>query len=500
MHQTLVSAPTAVSLRRLFPSASLVGCGDIAVQDVCDDSRATTPGSLFAALPGTRVHGRQFVEQAITRGAGALLVDSPVKNTRLPQCVVTDVRPAVAQLCEALYGYPSKRLGTVGVTGTNGKTTVTWLVRAILQQQRARTALLGTVVYHDGTVSVPSPLTTPTAKTLAQWLATSVQRGSKYAALEVSSHALDQSRVAGTLLDVAVVTNVTQDHFDYHGDYSTYREAKSRIFRQVKRGGLCVLNADDPGSASLKSCAIGAAELLTYGLEQPADVSATSLRLTPDGTRFWLTCGRQSIEMFTPLIGRHNVSNCLAAAAVAMHFGLSLEEIRDGLASQKTVPGRLEQVEGDQPFSVYVDYAHTDDALRRTIASLRELTSGRILCVFGAGGDRDRSKRPLLGRAGGTADVAIVTSDNPRSEDPTRIIEEVLAGCRATATEIHVEPDRSAAIHWAMSQAEPGDVVLVAGKGHETVQILGDAAHPFDDREVCRQALAAATQLPLVVY
>ncbi len=494
----LVQTATPVSLRRLFPSASLVGCGDIAVRDVCEDSRLAVAGTMFSAIPGTCVHGLSYVDEALRNGATSLLVDRPVRNARVPQCVVTDVRLAHAQLCEALFGYPTKRLGTIGVTGTNGKTTVTWLARAILEHHGSPTALMGTVEYNDSINSQPAILTTPCARTLSQWLGTSVQRGAKYAALEISSHALDQSRVGGTLLDVAVVTNITQDHFDYHGDFNSYRETKARIFRQIKRGGLCVFNVDDPGSASLIDRTCGSMQVRTYGLDQSADLSANAIESTAAGTRFVLSFGTRSVEMHTTLIGRHNVSNCLAAAAAAMHFGLSLEEIRDGIASVTAVPGRLERVEGAHPFSVYVDYAHTDDALRRAVLAVRQLASGRVLCVFGAGGDRDRSKRPLLGKAGGAADVAIITSDNPRTEQPSHIIDEILAGARNTAAEIHIEPDRAAAIHWAIEQAEPGDVVLVAGKGHETVQIVGDISRPFDDRQICRQALARKNRHALV--
>ncbi len=489
MPHAFKQAATPVSLRRLFASASFVGCGDIAVSDVSEDSRSCERGHLFAALPGTTAQGIQFVDDAIRRGAKAVLTNRPLTNADVHQCIVPDVRQAYAELCEALYGYPSRRLGIVGVTGTNGKTTVTWLVRSILEEAAWPTALLGTIEYSDGLESEPSSLTTPCSKTLSQWLATAASRATQYAAIELSSHALDQSRAAGTLLDVAVITNVTQDHFDYHGGFDAYRSSKARIFRQLKRRGLVVLNADDPNTSELLALTTDDQQVRTFGLDHAADVTAEEIRLTSDGTTFRLRTSVDSVEVRTHLIGRHNVSNCLAAAVAAMHVGVPLAEIAEGIEALDCVPGRMERIESDGPFNVYIDYAHTDDALSRAIAAVREVTDGRVLCVFGAGGDRDRSKRPLLGRAAGDADIAVVTSDNPRHEHPEDIIEDILPGCRETSVAVHVEPDRAVAIRWALAQAEPGDTVLVAGKGHETVQIVGDERRPFDDRRVCLSAL-----------
>ncbi len=489
MPHAFKQAATPVSLRRLFASASFVGCGDIAVSDVSADSRTCESGDLFAALPGTTVQGVQFVDDAIRRGARAVLVDRPLTNVDVHQCIVPDVRRAYAELCEALYGYPSRRLGIVGVTGTNGKTTVTWLVRSILEGAGWPTALLGTIEYSDGLDSEPSSLTTPCSKALSQWLATAASRATQYAAIELSSHALDQSRAAGTLLDVAIVTNMTQDHFDYHGGFEAYRSSKARIFGQLKRRGLVVLNADDPNTPHFAALTADNQQVRTFGLDHAADVTADNIQLTSEGAAFRLQTSVDAIDVRTHLIGRHNVSNCLAAAVAAMHVGVPLGEIAEGIEALDCVPGRMEKIEGGCPFNVYIDYAHTDDALSRAIAAAREVTDGRVLCVFGAGGDRDRSKRPLLGRAAGDADVAVVTSDNPRHEPPNEIIEDILPGCRETSVALHVEPDRAAAICWALAHAMPGDTVLVAGKGHETVQIVGDDRRPFDDRTVCLRAL-----------
>jgi UDP-N-acetylmuramoyl-L-alanyl-D-glutamate--2,6-diaminopimelate ligase len=501
MPLAFIQSATPVSLRRLFASASFVGCGDIAVSDVTADSHACRAGSLFAALPGTVADGVDYIDEAIDRGATAVLVERPVTSAHVHQCVVPDVRRAYANICEALYGYPSRRLGIVGVTGTNGKTTVTWLVRAILEAAGWPTALLGTIEYSDGIESEPATLTTPCAKTISRWLATAAARATQYAAIELSSHALDQSRAASTLLDVAIVTNITQDHFDYHGTFGAYRKSKTRILEQLKRRGLVVLNADDPSTADLAALTSNGTQVRTFGLERDANVTAEHIQLTPRGSTFRLRTSVDSVDVRTHLIGRHNVANCLAAAVAAMHVGLPLPEIAEGIEALEFVPGRMERVESDRPFHVYVDYAHTEDALRRAVAAVREVTDGRVLCVFGAGGNRDRSKRPLLGRAAGEADVAVVTSDNPRHEHPHQIIDEILKGCREASVAIHVEPNRAEAIRWAIAQAEPGDAVLVAGKGHETVQIVGEERRPFDDRSVCLAALAdlAEARIPAAV-
>jgi UDP-N-acetylmuramoyl-L-alanyl-D-glutamate--2,6-diaminopimelate ligase len=497
MPASFTKSATPVSLRRLFASASFVGCGDVAVSDVSDDSRQCRPGCLFAALPGYRTDGLHHLEEAVHRGAAALLLSRPLPEVPLPQCIVPDVRRAYATLCEALFGYPSRRLGMVGVTGTNGKTTVTWMIRSILEAAGHAAGIVGTIEYSDGIESEPALLTTPCARTLAQWLAATASRATRYAAIELSSHALDQSRAAGTLLDVAVVTNITQDHFDYHGAFDHYRAAKGRIVEQLKRSGLVVLNADDPAAAAVAGGTPEGVQVRTYGCVEAADVTARDIRCSIDGSDFRLCCGVEEIEIHTPLIGRHNVSNALAAATSALHFGIPLSEIAEGIANLELVPGRLQRVAAGHDFNVFVDYAHTHDALERSICAVRELTAGRVLCVFGAGGDRDRSKRPLLGRAAGLADVAIVTSDNPRHEHPQAIIDEVLTGCRQVEVSLHVDSDRRAAIAWALENAEPTDTVLIAGKGHENMQIIGDERRPFDDAQVCREILAEMTSRQL---
>ncbi len=489
MSMWIPKVPVTVSLRRLFPSASFVGCADIHVSDATERSTDCGPSALFAAIPGTHVDGINFVDDAIGRGAPALLVDRPLPNASVPQCIVSDVRSAFAQLCAALWGHPSRRLKIAGVTGTNGKTTVTWLIRSILQQVHERVGVLGTIEYHDGVNSVRAGLTTPDTKTMSRWLASMLCRDTTHAAIELSSHALSQGRTIGTQLDAAVVTNITQDHFDYHDGYDDYLAAKARVFEHCAAGSLVVLNADDPGSISLRDKAPDHVEIVTFGLNGPADISATILQETECGTRFEFAIGSDIVSVWTPLAGRHNVSNSLAAAAIASHFGISATDIAAGIEALTAVPGRLERIDCGQPFDVFVDYAHTDDALQRCIEHLQQLAEKRVICVFGAGGDRDRSKRPLLGAAAAGADLAIVTSDNPRTEDPLAIIQDILEGFPETGAAPHVELDRYQAIRWALQQAEAGDIVLVAGKGHETEQIIGTQRHPFDDREVVRETL-----------
>ncbi|HVJ86679.1 MAG TPA: UDP-N-acetylmuramoyl-L-alanyl-D-glutamate--2,6-diaminopimelate ligase [Caulifigura sp.] len=460
----------------------------MAVAEATEDSRLCTPGCLFAAIPGTKQNGQHFVEDALSRGAAVILTSQPLAKVKVNQCIVGDVRAAYSELCQALAGMPSRRLGLVGVTGTNGKTTTTWLVRAILEANRKHSGLLGTVEYSDGITTEPATLTTPDSRALSDWLASMVSKKTAYAAIELSSHALQQSRAAGVQLDVAVVTNITRDHFDFHGSYENYRIAKARLLWMLKRGGVVVLNADSVGSASLAELVPSSSRMMTFGIENDADVSCRLLEESQIGSRFVVEHGAEEFEFFTPLVGRHNVENCLAAIAACRHFGLSLDCMADGINTLRTVPGRMELIEGRQPFRVLVDYAHTDDALRNVIKAVRPTTRGRVIVVFGAGGDRDAEKRPLMGEAASAADLCVVTSDNPRSEDPDAIITQIAAGIPA-GTKKHLEVDRETAIAWAIRHAKPGDTVLVCGKGHEKVQVVGSERIPFDDAAACRQHL-----------
>ena len=477
-----------VSLKTLLSTAQFVGGDDICVSHATERSDLVSAGSLFAAIPGTKLNGQEFARDAVQRGAAALLLDQPMPELDVPQCLVPDVRRAFALLCDALAGHPSEQLRLTGVTGTNGKTTTTWLIRSILRAAGHQTGVLGTIEYSDGMRRERANLTTPDSSALCRWLKSMVDVGSTHAAMELSSHALDQGRACGTLLDVGIVTNVTQDHFDYHKNYETYLAAKARIAEHLKPEGILVLNADDRGSSAIAQQIAPTSRIVTFGLEQDADLTATIVEESTAGTRFVLGCGAESEEVFTPLIGRHNVANCLAAAAATHHFGVPLKTIGLGIELLYAVPGRFERVVAGQPFDVFVDFAHTQDALLRCVTNLQQLSSGRLIVLFGAGGDRDRNKRPKMAQAVQGSDLIIVTSDNPRTENPQQIIADILAGFDEHVPALHVEPDRKAAIRWTLEQAQPGDCVLIAGKGHETEQIIGTERFPFDDREVAQLA------------
>jgi len=479
----------AVSLRRLFPSASFVGCGDIHVTSVSDNSKDCSPSCLFAAVPGTRVNGSEHIQEAIAFGAQAILCSQPHSEVSIPQCVVPHVRSAHSILCHEMFGNPSRKLKTVGITGTNGKTTTSYLVRSILQAAGFQTGLLGTIEYHDGVDGESSHLTTPDASTTAKYLQRMCELGTTHAVFEMSSHALDQSRNAGLELDVAAVTNITQDHLDYHASFECYLESKAKIFDYLREDGSVVLNHDDVYTRALRGHQAIRGNVLLHSSRQQQAIFAEAVDCTLSGSTFRLHSPAGEVAVHTPLIGRHNVDNCLTAAAICLSLGVERECIARGIEQLESVPGRLESIELGQGYGVFVDYAHTEDALTRSLETLKSLTARRVICVFGAGGDRDRSKRPLMGKAASKADCVVVTSDNPRTEDPDQIIEEIIAGIPNGRGNVDVISDRESAIRSAIHSALPGDAVLIAGKGHETYQIVGDEKHPFDDREVARNAL-----------
>jgi UDP-N-acetylmuramoyl-L-alanyl-D-glutamate--2,6-diaminopimelate ligase len=476
-----------ISLRELLPEAEFLGAGDLRPSGCACDSRDVKPGWLFAALPGARAAGQQHAADAVVRGCAAVLCQPPVPQVGVPVCVVPDARDAYGRICQALAGHPSRRLKLVGVTGTNGKTTTSWLIASVLAAADCPAGVLGTLGYFDGRQTDDAPWTTPPADVLARLLGRIVDNGCSHAVMEVSSHALDQRRVAGVRFDVACVTNVTRDHLDYHRSLGDYRLAKSRLFEHLAPEGVAVLNADDPVSAALVQRINGPA--LTVGIRSAAEITALPVEQFASEQTFLLSAGSETMPVRTQMIGRHHVYNCLVAAAVGLSCGIELATIVRGLEQLGHVPGRLERIECGQPFGVFVDFAHTPDALRGALRTLREVTAGRLVCVFGAGGDRDRQKRPLMGRAvEEEADQAVVTSDNPRSEDPQRIIGEVMDGFCDPTKAVPIA-DRAEAIRFALAAARPGDCVLVAGKGHETCQIVGLQRIPLDDRQVARQWL-----------
>jgi UDP-N-acetylmuramoyl-L-alanyl-D-glutamate--2,6-diaminopimelate ligase len=473
---------TRLSLRKLLPEADLLGSDDIFVGSCAADSRRVRPGDVFAALPGSTHDGRQFVAEAVRRGCSAILAQEPVADAAVPVCIVPNVRVAYGRVCQALAGNPSRQLRVVGVTGTNGKTTTSCLIARMMARSGHKVGLLGTLGYFDGTECDDAEWTTPPADRLAAYLARMVTNGCTHAVMEVSSHALDQARLAGVELDALCVTNVRRDHLDYHRTIEDYRLAKSRALDYLSPEGFAVVNADDPVSGSLLHAIDG--PVLSVAIRSAAEITGELVEQCASEQTFLLTAGTDTVPVRTRMIGTHHVYNCLEAAAVGLAYGLELPEVVSGLEAVEYIPGRLERIECGQPFGVFVDFAHTPDALEGCLKALREVTAGRLICVFGAGGDRDRLKRPLMGKAvEAGCDAAIVTNDNPRTEDPAAIIADILDGfdCPAAA---RVIADRAAAIRAALSLAAAGDCVLIAGKGHEHYQIVGRERIELNDHAI----------------
>lgn len=470
-----------------------------AVRSIEVDSTRVREGSCFVALTGSRVDGHDFVGDAVARGAAAVVVQAGRSRGSCPIAIhVPDTHEAVARMAAAFYGLNrlqrAGELTLVGVTGTNGKSTVCALVNAILRSAGLKTALLGTIQNDlPGAVSVSSMTTLPPVE-LCATLARAVESGATHAVLEVSSHALDQRRCAGLSFAAGVFTNLTQDHLDYHESMDAYGRAKKRLFDSLPQSASAVVCADDPSVMLMtQDCR---ANVLRYGVDgEEVEIAASKYLATADGTRFDLDMQGEIVSIASPLLGRHNVANMLAAAGAARALGISASVIQQGLQSVANVRGRLERVAGTHGFKVFVDYAHTPDALQRVVSVVRDVTAGRVICVFGCGGDRDRSKRPDMARAASLADVAIVTSDNPRTEDPNAIIADAMAGLADASCEVHTEPDRSRAIRLAVGMARKGDAVLIAGKGHEDYQVIGTERRPFDDVAVATGALHAVAEV-----
>jgi UDP-N-acetylmuramoyl-L-alanyl-D-glutamate--2,6-diaminopimelate ligase len=479
-----------------LPEKTVVGTPPATVTGLRDDSRKVEPGECFVAVPGFRHDARRFVPEAVRRGAALVITEGgPLADVAVTQVVVPSARAALGRAAAAYYGQPSRLLTVVGITGTNGKTTSSYLVEALLQAKGLRTGVIGTIQYRVGDRTIPAGQTTPEALELQSMLAQMYAEGVRAVAMEVSSHALALARVDEVTFDVAVFTNLTQDHLDFHGTFDEYRRAKRRLFelleRSPKPGRAAVVNRDDAaGPEMVRTLTV---PVLTFGLAEGADVRAGEWSSTLEGIRLTATTPRGPVRLRSPLIGEHNVMNLLGAVATGLALGLHPDAIAAALGGVGTVPGRFEQVRAGQPFLVVVDYAHTPDALERVLATARKLTAGRLGVVFGCGGDRDRGKRPIMGEiAARLADRVWVTSDNPRSEPPEAIIDEVVVGVRRTGadeTRYARQPDRRAAIAAALTWARPGDTVVIAGKGHETYQLVGSAVLPFDDRAVAREIL-----------
>jgi UDP-N-acetylmuramoyl-L-alanyl-D-glutamate--2,6-diaminopimelate ligase len=478
----------------------LARSGDPAVSSVEYDSRRVTPGCLFVAMRGESSDGNKFIDQAISAGAVAVVTDSAAEALRpgVAWAVVPNGRRALARVSANFYKKPAERIAITGITGTNGKSTTAFLVEAILSAAGRKSALIGTIEYHVAGKILPAPHTTPEALELNRIFNEALGHGATDAVMEVSSHALAQERVFGVPFDVAVFTNLTRDHLDYHKTMEEYFAAKRILFAGCGTDAprAVVTNLDDEAGAKLAEFSRKRSSVvLKYGWER-GDLHAEKVEITTRGTRFDLVMPDAKIPVFSALIGRVNVYNILAAAGAGYARGCPVQSIAEGIDKLAAVPGRFERVDCGQPFTVVVDYAHTDDALRNLTALARELVSGakgRVLTVFGCGGDRDRKKRPLMGEAAGRgSDFVVLTSDNPRSEDPLAIINDAVVGLQKTGVKYCVEADRRKAIASAIGEARPGDIVLLAGKGHEKVQITREGAAPFDDLEVARQALRAA--------
>jgi UDP-N-acetylmuramoyl-L-alanyl-D-glutamate--2,6-diaminopimelate ligase len=494
----------AITLPELLAGVKTLGTvPPVQVRGLQYDSRRLQAGEVFFAFPGERVDGHRFIPQAIQQGAAAIVSERPPDlGVTVPWVHVAHGRVALALASLNFYDHPDRRLKLTGVTGTNGKTTTLYLIDAILRAAGHTTGCFGTIEQVIAGERRPTVNTTPESLDLVRLFVELEQRRGLYATFEVSSHALELRRVYGMSFHTVVFTNLSRDHLDFHGTMERYAAAKRRLLEGA--GGppprYAVINQTDPWGR--KWHRLGGFQALTYGLENGAAITAAKVACDFDGVRFLASTPVGRFPVRSPLLGKFNVLNVLAAIGVGISYGLTPGVIAEGVAACRSVPGRLERIEGSQPFVVAVDYAHTDDALRNLIPATRELVSnrtppGRVITLFGCGGDRDRSKRPLMGEAAGSlSDLVVLTSDNPRSEDPLNIINDAVVGLQRAGARYLIQVERAAAIRRAISEARAGDIVLIAGKGHETYQVFRDRTVPFDDREVARQVLRELGYLP----
>jgi len=507
-----------MNLRDLLHGVTAEPVAAIPIAGIACHSKQVRSGDLFIAIDGETTDGHRFIGEAIARGAAAVIAQRPLAtfsrsgigatvlrtqgasaaSSRPCPCVlVRDSREALVQIATRFYGHPSRKLRLIGVTGTNGKTTTTYLLKAILETTGFRAGLLGTIVYQIGDRMVPSTNTTPGPLELARLFAQMAGEGLQWCAMEVSSHALAQGRVDGLEFEAAIFTNLGSDHLDYHKTRDAYAAAKRRLFEYLRPDGVAVLNADDAYGRVLAET-IPQRTVVTYGMERPAKVSVKHVTCTWQGTALVLDTPWGVVPLTTPLVGRHNVWNIAAASSALLALGVPPDAIQHGLAPLACVPGRLERVPGDTEFTVVIDYAHTADALRLVLLSLRELTRGRLVVVFGCGGNRDQTKRPVMGKmASLLADHVVLTSDNPRGEDPLEIIRQIQAGFPPGFHQFDVVPDREQAIVAALSSARRDDTVLVAGKGHEAYQQFDHIAVPCSDRDIVERWVGARHSVAL---
>jgi UDP-N-acetylmuramoyl-L-alanyl-D-glutamate--2,6-diaminopimelate ligase len=480
-------------LLRGVDAKGLPAHSDLEIQEIAYDSRKVKPGTLFVAIHGEKTDGNNFIADAVARGAIAIASEQPIPAilpADFPWIQMANARKALAVTAANYFGRPADVLKLVGITGTNGKTTTAYLVDSILRATGCEVGLLGTIGHRLVRDARPAANTTPESLDLQGFLADVVRAGGTHAVLEASSHALAMDRLWGCPFAVAIFTNLTRDHLDYHKTFEEYFAAKRRLFEGTGAAAPAagIINVDDEYGKKLAGLAT---RTLTYGLESRADITTRKPAISFSGIECTVETPAGKIEIRSQLVGRTNVYNILAAVGASVALDLSREVIAAGIAQLTAVPGRFERIDAGQPFLVVVDYAHTDDALRNLLAAAKELNpDGRIITLFGCGGDRDRTKRPLMGEAAARlSDIVVLTSDNPRSEDPLLIINDAIVGVQRANAKFLVEPDRERAIEIALDQARPGDIVLLAGKGHETTQVLRDRTIEFDDRQVARRIL-----------
>jgi UDP-N-acetylmuramoyl-L-alanyl-D-glutamate--2,6-diaminopimelate ligase len=472
------------------PLLSLNGNKTQDIQGIAYSSKNVHPGFMFTALKGVKTNGHEFVEEALTNGATAVLSDwEKPENFTQTWIQVSDTREALA-LCSAnFYSHPSRKMKVIGITGTKGKTTITYLLEEILKKSRLSPGVIGTISYRGPGMNVTAERTTPEAPDLQRILHEMLEHGVTHCFMEVSSHALDLKRVTGIGFDVVVFVNLSGDHLDYHQTMEKYFEAKKKLFFLDHKKGIAVVNGDDLWGKKLISQL--SAGTITYGLEPGTTVRGKDFKLDEKGIQVSLDYQEGQLSISSPLLGKPNLYNILASVAVALTLNLPVSGIKEGIASLKGVPGRFEKIENSLGLQIFVDYAHTDDALKNLLETVRELNTKRTILVFGAGGDRDKTKRPRMGEAAGNlADWTIITSDNPRSENPLAIISDIEKGIKKTGTQNYqIIPDRRTAIEQALSMGKNGDYILVAGKGHEDYQIIKDKISHFDDAEIIREIL-----------
>ena len=475
---------------------------NLTIKGISYNSKQVKPGDLFVAIPGAKTDGAYFIPEALQRGAVAVISNKKLNLfTMVPYIRVSDPRAALALASNHFFNYPSRKLKIIGITGTNGKTTTAYLIKSILEQAHHKSGLIGTIEYLIGDRQIPASVTTPQSHDLQNYFAQMLKDGAKYGVMEVSSHALVQKRVLCIDFHRAIFTNLTRDHLDFHKTPTQYKQAKAILFNNLSSGSIAILNADDP--VSKYYAAKTQAQIIFYslldrnGLERvksrrmsgftsiQAEINESSLY----GNMLILSTPIGETTIQSPLIGRHNVYNILAAAATAVSLGVPVETIREGIEQFRVMRGRMETIPTNTGYTVMIDFGHTEDALKNVLSSLRPLVKGRIITVFGCGGDRDKGKRPLMGKiVSKLSDLFVITSDNPRSEDPLKIIKDIKKGIKRKSG-YYNEPDRYEAIKKALSLARQDDLVLIAGKGHETYQIFKDTVKPFDDREIVKQLL-----------